>query len=106
MARRKGDGLGRVGGRKKGTPNKVTAEFREMIKKFATENYKNFIDDWTKITDKEKKCRLYIEMVKFVLPSLSSVSLENNVKVDTTVSRIRQMRDDIEENKAKKDTGD
>lgn len=106
MARRKGDGLGRVGGRKKGTPNKVTAEFREMIKKFATENYENFIDDWTKITDKEKKCRLYIEMVKFVLPSLSSVSLENNVKVDTTVSRIRQMRDDIEENKAKKDTGD
>jgi len=106
MARRKGDGLGRVGGRKKGTPNKVTAEFREMIKKFATENYENFIDDWTKITDKEKKCRLYIEMVKFVLPSLSSVSLENNVKVDTTVSRIRQMRDDMEENKAKKDTGD
>ena len=106
MARRKGDGLGRVGGRKKGTPNKVTAEFREMIKKFATENYENFIDDWTKITDKEKKCRLYIEMVKFVLPSLSSVSLENNVTVDTTVSWIRQVRDDIEENKAKKDTGD
>lgn len=106
MARRKGDGLGRVGGRKKGTPNKITAEFREMIKKFTADNYKNFIDDWTKITDKEKKCRIYIEMVKFVLPSLSSVSLENNVKVDTTVSRIRQMRDDMDENKAKKDTGD
>lgn len=106
MARRKGDGLGRVGGRKKGTPNKITAEFREMIKKFTAENYENFINDWTKITDKEKKCRIYIEMVKFVLPSLSSVSLENNVKVDTTVSRIRQMRDDMEENKAKKDTGD
>ena len=106
MARRKGDGLGRVGGRKKGTPNKITAEFREMIKKFTAENYENFINDWKKITDKEKKCRIYIEMVKFVLPSLSSVSLENNVKVDTTVSRIRQMRDDMEENKAKKDTGD
>ena len=105
MARRKGDGLGRVGGRKKGTPNKITAEFREMIKKFTAENYENFINDWKKITDKEKKCRIYIEMVKFVLPSLSSVSLENNVKVDTTVSRIRQMRDDMEENKAKKDTG-
>ena len=77
-----------------------------MIKKFTADNYKNFIDDWTKITDKEKKCRIYIEMVKFVLPSLSSVSLENNVKVDTTVSRIRQMRDDMDENKAKKDTGD
>lgn len=106
MARSKGDGLGRMGGRRKGVPNKVTAELREMIKKFAVDNYDQFVKDWANIKDNEKKCRLYIEMAKFVLPSLSSVSLENNVKMDTTVNRIRQMRDDMEEDKAKKDTGD
>ena len=40
MARQKNDGKGRIGGRAKGTPNKVTASLREFIKKMIDDNRK------------------------------------------------------------------
>ena len=41
----KGDGRGNQGGgRKKGTPNKVTAERRELINQFLTDKWDDFVD--------------------------------------------------------------
>ena len=45
MARQKNDGKGRIGGRAKGTPNKVTASLREFIKKMIDDNREQIIAD-------------------------------------------------------------
>lgn len=97
MGRTKGDGLGRLGGRAKGTPNKVTAEMRKMISAFTEDNFKEFCDDWKKIMDKEKKCNIYLNMLKFTLPTLSSVSLEEGEKKDSVSDMLRQMQESYDD---------
>ena len=41
MARSKDDGRGRLGGRAKGTPNKVTTELRDKFREFVQENFEH-----------------------------------------------------------------
>lgn len=93
MARAKGDGRGRLGGRAKGTPNKATAEIRENIRRFVEENYETFSEDWKEIQDKEKKCKIFIDLMKFVVPALSSIELNDKEEKDTASKRLREMRD-------------
>lgn len=80
MARQKGDGRGRLGGRKKGTPNKVTSELREVIKDFVTENFDQFKAEWKEMDDPRDKCEIYVKMCNFVLPKLSSVEMDAKVE--------------------------
>lgn len=80
MARMKGDGKGQNGGgRKKGTPNKVTKEKREMLAMFIEENFEDFKQSYKDIVDKEKKCRIFLELLPFVMPKLSSVEMKDSV---------------------------
>lgn len=80
MARKKGDGKGQQGGgRKKGTPNKVTAEVKELIASFIDGNWKNFESAYKEIKDPERKCKIYLELLPYVTPKLASV--EDKVQV-------------------------
>ena len=45
MGRKKGDGKGRLGGRTKGTPNKVTGTVKEWIASIIDGNRKQFEED-------------------------------------------------------------
>lgn len=71
MARTKGDGLGRLGGRAKGTPNKKTLEntdLRAFIRKVVDNNRKTIESDLKKVTPAERL---------FILDKFIQYSLEN-----------------------------
>lgn len=75
----KGDGIGRQGGRKKGTPNKINKERRELIAKFLDDNFEEFMLCWQAIDDPYKKCCIYNDMIPFATPKLQSIELNNQV---------------------------
>lgn len=77
MARPKNDGLGRIAGRKKGTPNKMTKERREVLAKFLDDKFEEFKDAWDHIDDPYKKCCIYTDLIPFATPKLQSIELNN-----------------------------
>jgi hypothetical protein len=68
MARPKGDGLGRLGGRKKGTPNKENAPFRRLMEDFCHENYADFCATYKKILNPKERAEMYMKAMAFVAP--------------------------------------
>ena len=92
MARQKNDGLGRLGGRAKGTPNKVTVELRDKFRKFAQDNFATFETEWKGLEAKDK-CQVFIDICKFVVPSLSSVELndvtDNRSEIEDALKSLR-----------------
>lgn len=83
MARQKNDGRGRLGGRKAGTPNKVTKEHREAISAFIEKRWKDFEEAFDAIDDPEKRCSLMLGLLPFVAPKLSSVDYKERGKQQT-----------------------
>lgn len=78
-------GTPKTGGRKKGTPNAVTRDLRERINHFLQENWQEADEAWRALTDPKDKLRLYIDLAKFVIPSLQAVSLDATVKQEDSV---------------------
>lgn len=77
MARQAGDGKGRQGGgRKAGTPNKVTQTMRELLSGFCDEKFEAFKEAFDNIKSPKDKCKIYLEAQAFVTPKLSSVDLK------------------------------
>lgn len=60
------------GGRKKGTPNKVTGELRTWVGKLISENYEQIEQDLAALTPKGRITAL-IQLIEYVLPKLSRV---------------------------------
>ena len=82
MGRPKNDGKGRLGGRAKGTPNKVTKERRELIDQFLNENWKSFQEMYAR-ADEETKMKIYMEMIPYTTPKMASVEYKEKVKAKT-----------------------
>ena len=61
-----------MGGRKKGTPNKVARERRELIAEFLDDNWQDFLDLYKK-SDPATKQKIYMEMLPYNIPKLASV---------------------------------
>lgn len=76
MSRRKGSP--KSGGRRAGTPNKITAELRARIKSFLENNFKTVEHDFKKL-DPEKRIALYEKYLKFALPQLQSTSVDFSI---------------------------
>lgn len=89
MSRPKGQP--KIGGRKKGTPNKVAKDLRERIRLFLEEKWPEAVETWESIDKPGEKLRLYIDLSRFVLPVLQSVSL------DATVKKEDRVEDDLHE---------
>ena len=72
-----GDGRGRQGGgRKAGTPNKITKTMRELLSDFCEENFEEFKKEWHEIKSPTNKCKIYLAAQEFVTPKLSSIDLK------------------------------
>ena len=82
MARLKGDGRGRIGGRAKGTPNKVSKERRELISEFLDKEWPNFLKMYNE-SDREKKMKIYMEMIPYTTPKMASIEYKEKVKPKT-----------------------
>lgn len=81
--RTKGDGLGKTGGRKKGTPNKVTVERKALIASFVEEEWEDFKENFRAITDPEKKCSIFMQMMAYYAPKLASVDYKDKTPQKT-----------------------
>ena len=66
-----------MGGRKKGTPNKVTKEKRELIAKFIEEKWEDFVAAYDAIDDPAKKCYIMTDLLPFSVPKLASIEYKD-----------------------------
>lgn len=80
MARQKNDGKGRLGGRTKGTPNKVTKTAREWLTALVDKNRRQIERDLKQLEPKERLLILE-KLLQYVIPKKqavnTSVSLES-----------------------------
>lgn len=66
----------KTGGMKKGYEAPVKKEFRELMADYSREHFSEFVFAMTQCEPKDF-CRYYLEALKFNLPMLQSVTLEN-----------------------------
>lgn len=93
MGRQKDDGRGRMGGRQKGTPNKVTSTVKEWLTQLIDKNRRQMERD---IKDLEPKDRLQIleRLMQYVVPKQQAVQAEidfnklSDEQLDTLVSEL------------------
>lgn len=69
-------GRKKTGGMQKGYEAPVKKEFRELMADFSRENYDKFVFAMSNCEPKDF-CRFYLDALKFNLPMLQSVTLEN-----------------------------
>lgn len=63
---------GNLNGRPKGVQNKVTKEVKEHIAKFVEGKFEEFMESFDAIKKPEIKARVYLEVVKLILPKPKS----------------------------------
>ena len=60
----------KTGGRAKGTPNKLTQEFRGRVQLLLDDNWEKLIDDFENLTSKERIDSM-LKLLEYCLPKLS-----------------------------------
>lgn len=79
----KGDGRGNQGGgRKPGTPNKVTRERRELLNSFLDENWDKFKEDYQN-ADAATRLKIYMEIIPYTTPKMASVDYVDKTPAKT-----------------------
>ncbi len=73
MARQKNDGRGRMGGRAKGTPNKVTSTLRGSVASIIDRNRRQSESDLKELEPKER-LQMLEKLMQYVLPKQQAVS--------------------------------
>jgi len=68
MGRQKQDGRGRLGGRKKGTPNKITGDLKEWVSDLLNENRRQFEEDLRGLLPVER-VKILSGMFNYVMPN-------------------------------------
>lgn len=94
MARQKGDGKGRMGGRKKGTPNKTTQSMRAMLTQFCEEYYDDFVGTYERILNPKERCEVYLKAQSFVTPKLNAVDLDVKSTDNSFKSELSRMAEE------------
>ena len=82
MGRLKNDGRGRLGGRKKGTPNKSTASLKNWLSGVLENNRNQFEKDLKSLLP-EERVRLLSGLFAYVIPKQASLSLEEQISSET-----------------------
>lgn len=101
MARQKNDGKGRLGGRQKGTPNKVAASVKDWLSGLIDKNRKQIEKDIKQLEPKER-LQILEKLMQYVVPKQQAVSANVNferltdTQLDTLISEMRkEIEDDI-----------
>lgn len=79
MPRKKNDGRGRLGGRAKGTPNKVSAELKDWLASILNNGKERFERDIDGL-DPSERVRVYMSLLNYVLPKQQSMVAEAEIK--------------------------
>lgn len=75
QGRKKGDGRGRLGGRKAGTPNRATVVNGELVQMLLDENVDRARQMLAELEDPNDFWRVYLKLMEFRLPKMSSVDI-------------------------------
>ncbi len=89
MTRQKNDGKGRMGGRAKGTPNKITTSLREWIAQLIDDNRQQVEMD-LKVLEPRDRLQVLGKLLQFVLPKQEAVSVKEEKGI-TIEERLRQL---------------
>ena len=84
MGRQKQDGRGRLGGRKKGTPNKVNGDLKEWVSDLLNNNRRQFEEDLRELLPTER-VKLLSGLFNYVIPKQQSLSIEEQIDNETKV---------------------
>jgi len=71
----------KVGGRKAGTPNRVTTDLRQRIALLIEENFDTIEADFQQL-DSEKRLIVLERYLKYCLPPLHSISITGSINMD------------------------
>ena len=102
MARPKNDGKGRLGGRSKGTPNKVTSEAKSALAA-VVEAYvsgeglgqtKAKLSEDLEVMQPAERAKVMKDLIPYVIPKLSAVELKDKVPVKTYKDELEEMREE------------
>lgn len=81
MARQKNDGKGRLGGRAKGTPNKVTSDLKTWVASILDGGREKFLESLDGLEPSEY-VRVFTGLLNYVLPKQQAVSVEAQVEAE------------------------
>ena len=84
MGRKKSDGRGRLGGRKKGTPNKITGDLKEWVSDLLNDNRRQFESDLRELLPVER-VKILSGLFNYVMPKQQSLSIEEQIDNETEV---------------------
>lgn len=84
-------GGAKTGGRKAGTPNKVTKETRELISKFVDAHWQDFEQDFKEIKDKEERCKIILQLLPFIAPKMASVEYKGDLPIKTFADELDEI---------------
>ncbi len=79
MARQRNDGRGRLGGRTKGTPNKITASVRDWLAQVIDSNRGQMETDLTALEPKER-LQMLEKFMQYVIPKQQAVSASIDIE--------------------------
>ena len=91
MARPKNDGKGRLGGRKPGTQNKATVLNGEMVQALLDQNADKAQGMLDKIQDPEAWWRVYLKLMEFRLPKMSSVDITDSSAKPDWLAKMKEL---------------
>ena len=78
-------------GRKKRSPNKVTAKVRDAIKAFSEDNFVDFQKTYRKLSPRDK-CKIYVDLLSYSVPKLAPIDLCGETSTSGSISReLKQM---------------
>ena len=101
--RAKGDGRGRLGGRVKGTPNKVTSEVKNALAPIVMayvngdglgQNKAKLSEDLEAMQPAER-AKVMKDLIPYVIPKLSSVEVKDKIPVKTYREELEEMREEV-----------
>jgi len=94
MARKKNDGKGRLGGRQKGTPNKVTQSFKDWLQQLIDNNRQQIEDDLASLEPKDR-LQMIEKFMSYCVPKAVSQPEDESREesaVEDTVKRLARIR--------------
>jgi len=102
MARAKNDGKGRMGGRTKGTPNKVSSEVKNALAPIvmAYVNGEGLGQTKAKLAEDleamqpAERAKVMKDLIPYVIPKLSAVEIKDAVPVKTFREELDEMREE------------
>lgn len=80
-------GAPKSGGRKKGTPNKVTASMREFVADLLDSNRKQFSDDLKAVTP-ETRLHIMEKLMQYVIPKRQAVRAEIDMLSESELTEL------------------